>query len=508
MANLCQWFGLPPFSEKNLISWQKEHKVVLKFYRIDLDIKDKRYQLTRNGVPYDLEPNWEPKMTLTLGISDLKFENCYLVCENQSEEKCGKPKCSFSAKRGHNIDRHRENCFDTTKVETIQRKYGEIHSFYENLNLPKTIFTRPTFKFCVFDCETLEQDCDQYEARLKLLSIGCSTNLPGFSPQYFQRKSSKPSDAQEIVDNFLAHVFDMAASYKSSLPTELFTEIDRITELMKNATFKTRGQLLKTQTALVDLTVFNCFGFNSSRFDLSVMFGFMANYANRKRLKINVLKKGSKYFNIIIGNVIFKDILSFSAPCSLEKYLKQWYTGETKKSVFPYQYFKNIEQIQNQIDFPDYSAFYSDLKNSNIPIEDYESAKTEYDQRRKLPVSDPNHIANFSDWLRHYQMIDVIPLTEAIHNSFTTFHKYFGLNPMVQRSLPALAFKAAFSLFDQSLPYVYTFHPSFDHVRNLFRNNQLGGLVNIYHRRIILDGSEGPEAAKTAPNGDPFTFFR
>ena len=231
---------------------------------------------------------------------------------------------------------------------------------------------------------------------------------------------------------------------------------------------------------------------------------------------------GSRYFNITIGDVIFKDILQFSAPCSLDKYLSQWYDGTMKKSVFPYQAYKTIEEIRAVKEFPPYDLFYSDLKKGNVTIEDYSQgisfkvfksfksfilAKAEYDRRRQLPPTDPEHMENFACWLKYYQLLDVVPLTKAIEKSFATFVKYFHNNPLYFRSLPALAFKASFTLFDKKLPPVSTFCPSFDFVRQIFRRNQIGGLVNIFHRQVIL-GQSGPPAATIAPNGDKFSFFR
>ena len=257
---------------------------------------------------------------------------------------------------------------------------------------------------------------------------------------------------------------------------------------------------------LKNLTSFSCFGFNSSKFDLAVLIGYLAVWAKNKELKIDVLKRGSKYFNIQVGNIIFKDVLHYSAPCSLEKYLKNWYTGPQAKSIYPYQYFKSVEEIRQCKDFPPISAFWSDLKNSYVPENDYNDAKMEFYRRRHLDQSDPDYIADFSGWLKHYQMMDVIPLTRAIENSYSCFFRYFGNNPLMFRSLPGLAFKAAFTAFDKNLPYVSTFHPSFNHVRELFRDNQYGGLVNIFHRRVVL-GADGPPAAKFAPDGSPFSFF-
>ena len=251
---------------------------------------------------------------------------------------------------------------------------------------------------------------------------------------------------------------------------------------------------------------FNVYGFNSSRFDLSVLIPYLEYYAQNNGLELKLLKKGSRYFNISIGKIIFKDILSFSAPCSLEKYLANWFDGGAKKSIFPYQYFRSIEQIRECLDFPPREAFWSDLKKSIVSIEEYDTAKSEYNRRRQLAPTDPDYMANFSGWLRYYQMLDVVPLTRAIENSFKCFFNYFGNNPLLFRSLPALAFKAAFSLFDKTLPCVSSFSPSFDYIRQIFRNNQYGGLTNIYHRRVVI-GADGPSAATTAPNGDPYSFF-
>ena len=42
-----------------------------------------------------------------------------------------------------------------------------------------------------------------------------------------------------------------------------------------------------------------------------------------------------------------------------------------KKSVFPYQAYKSIEEIRAVDEFPPYELFYSDLKKGNVSIEDY-----------------------------------------------------------------------------------------------------------------------------------------
>ena len=216
--------------------------------------------------------------------------------------------------------------------------------------------------------------------------------------------------------------------------------------------------------------------------------------------------KGHPHSNITLTKTIL-DVLSFSAPCSLDKYFKQWYTGELKKSIFPYQLFNSIEDIECQISFPKYNEFYSDLKGKNVSEAEYIAAREEYNRRRKLPNGHPDKMHNFSDWLRYYQMLDVVPLVTAIENAFKSFYMHFKVNPMEKRSLPSIAFTAAMNLFDQSMPYIFSFGKDFDEIRQLFRNNQLGGLVNLFHRHINTLDETGPDSTRIAPNGEKFTYF-
>ena len=66
------------------------------------------------------------------------------------------------------------------------------------------------------------------------------------------------------------------------------------------------------------------------------------------------LTKGDK-------KLVFRDVRSYTTPCSLDKFLKSWEAPFTK-SIFPYQKYKSIEELQESVDFPDRSDFFNDLK--------------------------------------------------------------------------------------------------------------------------------------------------
>ena len=61
--------------------------------------------------------------------------------------------------------------------------------------------------------------------------------------------------------------------------------------------------------------------------------------------------------------------------------------------------------MRQQVEFPEHSKFYSELKQSNVSDEEYIKAKTEYDRRRNLPSYHPEKMNNFVDWLLYYNII-------------------------------------------------------------------------------------------------------
>ena len=82
-------------------------------------------------------------------------------------------------------------------------------------------------------------------------------------------------------------------------------------------------------------------------------------------MKFDTIKKGTKYLyiNLIRGDqtIQFRDVLNYTAPCSLAEYLVQW-GAKFKKSIFPYSLYKSVEELEAAVDFPRYEQFYSELK--------------------------------------------------------------------------------------------------------------------------------------------------
>ena len=124
----------------------------------------------------------------------------------------------------------------------------------------------------------------------------------------------------------------------------------------------------------------------------------------------------------------------------MDNFCKNW--GATiEKTIYPYSAFASIEEIEAQIEFPTTKMFFNELRQSEIDETDYNKAKDEYERRRSLPETDPNHISNFKGWLKYYNECDVMPLVEALSKCFDKFYEYFKVDPLINLSLPSLAFK-------------------------------------------------------------------
>ena len=203
------------------------------------------------------------------------------------------------------------------------------------------------------------------------------------------------------------------------------------------------------------------------------------------------------------------DVLNFTAPCSLDKYVTQW-TNHCSKSVFPYNLFSSVAHLRETVDFPPYEAFFSKLKRKNIDKEAYNRARKLYEYHTSLPADHPEKWKNMVDWLRHYNIMDIEPLLRAINAQFNKLRESFELEPLAHLSLPSIAMTAMFNNYDSRYAYVTSFSGKKNAVfwRNLFRDNVTGGMSNVYHRHVKCNAQSEDEHLPVNArelNGEPFT---
>ena len=74
-------------------------------------------------------------------------------------------------------------------------------------------------------------------------------------------------------------------------------------------------------------------------------------------------------------------------------------------------------------------------------------------------------------------------------------------------SLPSLANNAMFRNFDVNSPLEYSVAKKNEDIRQLIRDNEVGGLVNVYRRHVSTLNPTLPDNVQRVPNGDVITWI-
>ena len=260
--------------------------------------------------------------------------------------------------------------------------------------MPESFRTYKQVYKCTWDIETFERkherdnENDSVElinstvtnAILRPVSIGVSSNMPGFENRFFCRKSSSLEDGEEMVHEFMDYLFKMAENLQKLIPKEIHDAAKKLAKKIDGQTFskafcQERGLLYH----LNNYRKLSVYGFNSgkilflisillklsARFDVPVMIGMISKWCKDNQVKMSTIKKGSGYMVLEMkdGDLIIsaKDTRHYSSPCNLDKFLKTW-KAPAEKSIFPYQKFSSIEECEATIEFPPIEDFYNDLK--------------------------------------------------------------------------------------------------------------------------------------------------
>ena len=126
--------------------------------------------------------------------------------------------------------------------------------------------------------------------------------------------------------------------------------------------------------------------------------------------------------------------------------------------------------------FPPKQAFFNDMKQQEVEDDAYNASKTVFDSKQAA-----GEWSSMADYLQYYNLLDVIPLVQAIKTCFENYKKFFNVDACSRLSLPSISFQAMYQLYDQTLPHVFTFNAAGDSIRQTFRDIVTGGLSTVLH---------------------------
>ena len=507
------------FSLQNLETLQKSFNIRIRLYQYDSDNILFPYYAPASRVDKKTpiinliisnEPEFAEEILNFKLITSNKIIPRIYVCTKIS-------RCNFSTPKYSNFKRHLQLCPEcsTQKIVTKQISYGESNGALSQLlksgYLPSEAKEFRKTKFIVFDIESIEEKTGVMTKRTleiaqhKILSIALGTNFGFKWSQY--RQNSSPDAAFELIENFLHQISLLQESYSEQFPDYFYGALETLESDLKESCISRakKSYLIRLKCYLEKYLLMDIYSFNGGRYDLNVMAPYLLPSLKRRYNKVRLLKKNTSYFSIETDLFCFKDVLHFTTPQRLSDYLAQNSIEETK-SIFPYTAFSSIEDMIKSKEFPSYESFYSELLQANVEKADYEKAKNEFEFRLTLPSNDPKKMKNFADWLLFYNELDCVPLSKAVNQSFSHFFKSFGSDPSWCLSLPTFSQTCLFDAYDKKAPLSYSFSPKMSELRELFRKNLLGGLVNCFHRMTdLMDTPNIPQSAKIAPNGKRFS---
>ena len=104
------------------------------------------------------------------------------------------------------------------------------------------------------------------DAILRPVSIGVSSNMPGFENRFFCRQSSSLEDGDEMVHEFMDYLFKMAEKLQTLIPKEITEAAEKLTTELEGQGFsKTACEDRDMLHHLNNYKKLSVYGFNSGK---------------------------------------------------------------------------------------------------------------------------------------------------------------------------------------------------------------------------------------------------
>ena len=194
---------------------------------------------------------------------------------------------------------------------------------------------------CVLPSSTDRTNNTRVLSTHKLVSIAANSFINGHhkAAVWTVRDNSRNAETK-IVGEFLNFVFE--AQKKMKINWEVKRLFDSLKNLGNDVKFEnfSADEVYEMKSFLRPFLDLSVFGYNNARYDNQIIFEHLAicldklDYHPRE---LNILKKGPHYFSLNFRNIAFKDLINFSIPASLDRYLKTWSQDVEKltSALFP-----------------------------------------------------------------------------------------------------------------------------------------------------------------------------
>ena len=363
--------------------------------------------------------------------------------------------------------------------------------------------------FCTWDVECfMEKRVNAMGKEVsvhRLVSIAIKSSFGETPEHYIERENMDPIEVRPMMEEFLTTLTFMQMEMLDYIPDSIINKEKELRKIVKSKEFKNypvayQTKIRKQHNYLASCLKLRIISWNGERYDNNVVWAPLLDilqYCPEKFDRMSIIRRGTGIMQFQYGDLLFRDFLNYSCPMSLDKFAQSCGIESVAKTTFPYECYQDIAELRLITEFPPYSAFQSSLgktagnfSNELVSVinENFEKGKwnniedvkkyfnfsfdfslVEKDGRveevipnGELPFASLLHTSpakffnskeqfatscrTMSDYLRLYNLNDVILLEECVRAYANGFFESWQINIHDYMSLPSVS-QGEFSIF-------------------------------------------------------------
>ena len=455
--------------------------------------------------------------------------------------ECRTKNCHFATDHSNKLFKHEQSCFAETqmiyKQVAMHQPCNKIRrELVAEGYLPDESWQN--WHFATFDVECLMDDVRALGGvrsihRLTSIAIKASFEENG---HYLERENMEPLSVKPLVQDLLSTLVYLRSEMMYLIPHTIIEGQREYTKKVQNKEFRK----LSVERQAVDrkklrflnqCLALRIYSWNGERYDHNVVWAPILDIFSNSDTDFNyfnIIRRGTGIMQFSDGSLIFRDFLNMTSPMSLEDFARSCGVNEVSKTTFPYEYYKDIKDLHDSHEFPAYKCFYSSLPSKQAGfLEELEeivtdnillgwwadtqaaneffgfeppltfercgenwkvSSETRAEVLKMLNTSPKKYFESknifelegcrsMADYLRLYNLNDVILLDKCIKKYAKGFYDSWQVNIHEKMSLPGVAQELAFKYYDDDATAIYTFGKKFKDFNEQIRKQLHGGMT-------------------------------
>ena len=159
----------------------------------------------------------------------------------------------------------------------------------------------------------------------RLVSIGLSMSYEPDSELenvYLERKTMNADDLKDLIRTFRTTLKEFRDKAFKKLPGELKKGLKALLEFKKTQHYKSSSPNEKTKIDrqlkfLKNMAILKCYTWNGEKYDHNVIIAPLVHQLLLEKKRIDAIKRGSGFMQIIFDGICLRDMINFSAPIRL-----------------------------------------------------------------------------------------------------------------------------------------------------------------------------------------------